>query len=320
MSEPIRLFVWAEAAQRDLIVRTVAAGGFHLLAAGGPEQSDAQSLSQSLDVPAVSDLRQAALREDIDVLWLLSPQPIEPEERRLLQERPFLTVTSEPRPSPGPEGVEDIESAGFARVVPLMRHSPGFLTARQALDEFGPVRSAQACFRSGPDQGSLLARLFDAMDVLLMLLGEADQIHATHAALATPPPGAIASVNGQLAASLDCPDGRCGAILVSNCPGPWSRQLTIIGDGGSLEVDDQACIWRHTAGGSDERDATPPRAMIDPGALVARHIERLLQRREEGEPAPENARLIALCSAVRLSARTGQVESPRTMLDMMSRT
>jgi hypothetical protein len=171
--------------------------------------------------------------------------------------------------------------------------------------------------RSGPGQGTLFARLFDAMDLVFTLCGVVETMDA---ALATPLPGVpdtLAGLHGHLTLNMRFPGNRCACVAVSDRAGAWFRGVTVLGDGGCLRINDSGFDW--IAPDADVLESHHDDRILSVGELVGEQISRLLKRLDVNEAPPDNARLLALCEAARLSCRTGQGEAPRKMFEMMKR-
>ena len=88
-------------------------------------------------------------------------------------------------------------------------------------------------------------------------------------------------------------------------------------EGGCLRLDDAGFEW--TSQDGDILDSHREKKTLNPGQLIAIQTMRLLDKQSTSEPPPDNAKLLAVCEAARLSCRTGQGEAPRRMLEMLSR-
>jgi len=95
----------------------------------------------------------------------------------------------------------------------------------------------------------------------------------------------------------------------------WHRAVTLLADAGCLRIDDRGFLWQPREGNAERQEASDAERG---GALVGHQVRRMLERRDHA-PAPDTARLLALCEAARLSCRTGHGETPSRMLEMSSR-
>lgn len=314
-----RLIVWAEPGQETLVREAIDRSGLTLAAVGSEEPSAAAGLSRSLAVEPAGNLRSAIQRTDVDLLWLATARPMDSSQRRLLRETGLPTASCQPIPATCQEVLADPAEARTARFVPLFRQSPGFSTACEALAEFGPPQTAALHLASGPGQGTLLARLFDALDLFRGLLGEALTMDAALAAAQGRVPETLGAMKGHMTLNTRFPGGGCGCALVSDAGGGWCRRLTLLGSGGRLQIEDRGFLWTSPDGRTIDSHR---QEQLSPGELVGLQLRRLLGHPPTGEPTePASAypTILAMCETALLSCRTGQTESPSKLREMLSR-
>ena len=176
MAEPIRMIAWAQANQESLVRDMVRKSGFELVGIVAATSGEAAELCTALDVERIDKLRDAILHADIQLLWLAASEPIQADERHLIRQQTTPTISIEPRPGSIAHLQADPAEADTARFVPLMRHSPGYRAAQEVFEQFGPRQCVNVSFRSGPGEGSLFARLFDAIDLLEVLCGDVEMM------------------------------------------------------------------------------------------------------------------------------------------------
>jgi hypothetical protein len=259
----------------------------------------------------------------------------------------------------GPKG-EPGEDAGAARGMaglgawafpaPLWRRSGPVQDALTMLEQFGPVRTCSVQVLGSPHEGSLGARLFDAMDLAQLLMGEPDRIDAAYIA---PGAGALRAVHplpgetlrgleGDLTASLRLSGGRGATITASNQSGRFECLLVLIGERGRIRVDQAGLEWTGLDGHVIDRsrlrphrrpavrrsDTTPtsPDAPDAPAGArspaprseavrpLADQIRRYLHEGTAAATGLNYARVLAMAQAALLSARTGEAESPATLM------
>jgi hypothetical protein len=322
MSDRPRLIAWVERGQEKVVIDAVAAADLHLIGIGATATATADAMSLALAVPRVDDLRQAILREDADVLWLVAPERIEADERRLIREVGRPAISSEPRPVAVADLLMNPEEATTAHFVPLFRRSPGYRGAMDLIEEFGRPQCAAVEFCSTGGEGTLFARLFDAVDAVEALCGPAETIDA---ALAGAPgaagavPESLEHLHGHLTASIRFADDCCAALVASDAAGAWRRRLTLLSRAGRLTITDAGSAFISADGRRIE--SHPDDDPLSPGALIGMQIMRLLEHRDASATAlpPDTTRLLALCEAARLSCRTGQGETPARLLEMLSK-
>ena len=314
-----RLIVWAEPGQETLVREAIDRSGLTLAAVGSDEPSAAAGLSRSLAVEPAGNLRSAIQRTDVDLLWLATARPMDSSQRRLLRETGLPTASCQPIPATCQEVLADPAEARTAWFVPLFRQSPGFSTACEALADFGPPQTAALHLASGPGQGTLLARLFDALDLFRGLLGEEQTMDAALAAAQGRVPETLGAMKGHMTLNTRFPGGGCGCALVSDAGGGWCRQLTLLGSGGRLQIEDRGFLWTSPDGRTIDSHR---QEHLSPGELVGLQLRRLLGHPPTGEPTePASAYpiILAMCETALLSCRTGQTESPAKLREMLSR-
>ncbi|UCD74586.1 MAG: hypothetical protein JSV91_12455 [Phycisphaerales bacterium] len=318
MSKRQHIIVWADVEQGNLVRAAVRYADLHLAGIGSPSSSASAQLSDALKADRIEDLRQAIQTEDLDLLWLAAPHGVAVAERRLIREMGLRAISTEPRPVDISAAISDPSEADTADFVPLMRRSAGYRAASQVLEDFGPAQCVNVFLRSGEGEGTLIARLFDAMDVIDALCGEPETLDA---ALSSPLPGvpdSLAGLHGHLTVNLRFAGNRCACVAVSDLAGRWFRGVTVLGENGCLRINDAGFDWIARDGQIVEtlHDKQP----LSAGELVGEQIRRTLDSLDTTDPPPHNARLLALCESARLSCRTGQGETPRKVMEMMSRT
>ena len=198
----------------------------------------------------------------------------------------------------------------------MMRSSPGYRAAAEAIEQLGQRHCVNVSLRSGPGEGTLLARLLDAMDVVEALCGMPQTIDAALAGPLQGIPDSAADLRGHLTANMRFLENLCACIAVSDSAGCWFRGVTILGEGGSVRITDAGFDWIAPDGRVVE---SHEQAMMPPGRLVGMEIKRMIERADSTEPPLDHARLLGLCEAARLSCRTGEAEEPAKVLEVLSR-
>lgn len=300
-----RTIVWAEPEQESLLRDVLETAGLDLVAIGAPTARGASALAKSFDVASFEELRQAARRDDADLLWLMAPAPLTADERRALGDGPLRVLSSEPRPLDA--DVLHVDPPGVAPVdfVPCMRRSPGYRTTIDTRAEFGRPATLLIEMGAPPAAGSLFARLYDAMDLLVDLAGEVVTLDAALAGSLPGVPERLPDLRGHMTVNTRLADGSCAAIVVSSEAGAWFRNVRLLGPRGSLRFDDARYAWDGDdvaeTGGPDERPSL--------ATLIADEIDRGPGPMDA--LVPDTADVLALCESARLSARTGDGETPR---------
>ncbi len=318
MSEPAKIMVWASRLQEELLRDVFADGAMTLLAVGSDESATTADLASTHGAERLEDLRQALHRDDADLLWLAGPVDLEPATLKLIGQKSLPVLSSFPQPGSIGELVPHAEDAGSIRFLPLMRRSGGFRAAEEVFESFGRAECLNVSFRSSPDAGSLFSRLYDAIDVVTRRCGEADTIDAALVSPTGETPESLGDLTGHMTINLRFPENRSACIAVSDRAGRWFRGVTMLGPGGCLRIDERQFEWIDPGGQVvDSHEEAEPQTTI--ASIVAEQLVRVLERRDDSEPPADHSRLMGLCEAARVSCRTGDGESPRSVLRMFSR-
>jgi hypothetical protein len=280
------------------------------------------------DAEIDSDPRHAVVTAPARIaLWLDEAALLdEPEIIDRARERGITLLTTEPWPSSieAARHFTDLPPAAAPVFVPQLRATRICADLVDSLADLGSVRSLTLAARAHPHEGSLAARLFDAMLLVHALLGLPETIDATHVPsdpLATPgaTPQALRTLHGDLSANFRF-SARCTAsIALSNHAGPWFRGLTLVTERGTIRATEHGLERFSPDGGF--LDASPPRIPeTDPGLrALADAISRTLDPRLPPPAPPDTPEVLAMCHAALLSARTTQAEPPATLLRMATR-
>lgn len=352
--------VWLNPDQLELVQAVAQLAGLTIVAAGTSQAGRSGEMAQALGGEPLTDLRNAIASTKVDLVLLAAAdrfgeqRPAEDADvLRQAAQRGAAVATLEPLPAAlvelvaGAQGadIETIRGAGsavarWARFVPLSRGTRALRDAHDIIAQFGTVRAASIECLGAPAHGTLGARLLDAMDLALTVVGEPETIDAAflgaHAgqAVHTLPGETLRGLHGDLTAHLRFADGRACSILASNQAGRWERVITLIGSGGRLRIYNDGFEWIGIGGEKLDqsrtrratRDAfkppTPKAAEIDApsgcAAAIAEQVATLLRTgpSDTSTGVLDLSRVLALGQAALLSARTGEGESPGTILRM----
>jgi hypothetical protein len=339
--------VWLDPAQGPLVQALVEAGEISIAAWGCPGGTRGAEGPQGPHFDAanrVDDLRLALATRDIRAVLLAASAsfdssagdpPIEDADLlRLCRSRGIAALALEPVPA----SVRDAAAAEASHwaetccFVTLFRRAPGLSGLGELLDAFGPARTISVSFRSGHGQGSLGARLFDAMHLVHSIMGVPESIDAavvTHVAssgVRVAPGESLRRLTGDLTANLRFAGAKAAAISLSDRAGRWFRGVAVIGEAGCLRLDETGVEridqqgrtvertgpkrQRRVAGGADES--------VDVAAMsaITEGVRRALDPRTQRSEPMDYIAVLSMCEAAMLSARTGQPESPATVLRM----
>jgi len=323
-----RLLAHIAPAQADLLAHIAARAGLrvtHLSLAAG--DSD-RSLLDRFEAEPVSDLRHALTAADVDAALIMSTADREeaaaleePAVARAARERNLKILSLEPTPQALVAAMT--ESPTAALFGPRFRRTPGFRAASEALHNFGEVATLGFSARSAAGQSRLPARLLDAMDCALALLDLPESIDASvrgpraASGLRLAAGSALRALAGDLTANLRFPDGRSASLILTDRGGRWFRGATLLGEQGCIRVDENAFEWMDASGALIDSFQSEPDVDTPPAArVIGDALADLLDPRAEPAAPLDTRRALAMAEAALLSARTGQPESPATMLKM----
>jgi len=313
------------------------------------------------DLPVVDEFRSALAKAQSGIVLMLSPPSgpaIDAGQLDAVRSRGVKLASLEPMPASvldlqdptltppepmdagivlgsgaGPAPSSDTLAAfsPVATFCPLWRASHPVRSAAEVLAQLGTVRTLLVESLAGPGEGSLGARLFDACDAAVWLLGQPDRVDAAYApaqrsrGVHVAPPQSLAGLSGDMTVNLRYADGRCAAIVASDRAGRWSRCVTLIGEHGRMRVFDDGFVWFSLAGAIV--DASRDESRIRGGAAadsphraaagaIAEQLQRLLDPQIPSPPPIDDVGVLATAGAALLSARTGEGESPATLRRM----
>jgi hypothetical protein len=211
--------------------------------------------------------------------------------------------------------------------VPRLRSTRGVADALEAMESFGAPRFAGVRAVSRAGEGSLGARLVDAIDALLAFIGEPDQVYAAYAparhtrggagggAVHALPGESLRGLHGEVTVSMAYADGRAASVFASDQGGRWSRRITIVAESGQMDAGERAALWR----GQDADVADEALGEASVVEAVGEQLGRVLDgagAAGASGPPMDHASVLAVAGAALLSVRTGEAESPRTILRM----
>jgi hypothetical protein len=364
------LLVWLDPEQVPLVRAAVEAAGLDIVAAGSPRTGRSGEVAARLaegtggSVEAADDLRAALASGRWDAAFLAAPgsfgaladaQSGDREALRACRSRGAIVAALEPIPASAlqladGQWLEDGDAAADGgaepvHLVPLARAAGPWLSATEVMADFGPVRTLVLEAWCRPHEGSLGARLLDAMDLALSVLGEPEGIDAAYVwpgtsaggpsgggggGLRRLPGDSLRGLQGTLTANLRFADGRAACLALSDHGARWGRTITLLGPGGRLRIYDDGFEWidpegvrAHASRGIGAGRPGPERAQPESrsAAVLAEALGNMLGSAAGGHDRRRQApldlrRALAMAGAALLSARTGEGESPDTIRKM----
>lgn len=222
----------------------------------------------------------------------------------------------------------------WAEFAPLSRATRPVAELRELLPALGPVRSIAVQALGAPAHGSLGARLFDAADLVLALLGQPESVHAVcttpvavRGAHAGPPAADhLRGLTGDISISMRFDGNRAGTLLASNQAGDADLAVTVLAQNGRATIRRGTLAWISADGGSTDQPVVRPARALAAGwkaepddqasftAILARQTRAFAESGVGLTEQVDVASTLAFAQAALLSARTGEPESPATML------
>lgn len=329
-SPPINTLCWLRADQVALVRAVASRGNLNIVAAGTEDRGRSAAVAAELapQARAESDLRAALSATDAGVVLLadagdFGELPADASAVAAARARGALICSLEPIP-PSVSATSAAEWSQVAAAAPLHAQvvnlaspesNPAMREARHTLESFGAMTALAVSVTAGPEVGSLGARLYAAMDLLFLFAGQPEVVSAQIVqprALRGGRFEKLAQLQGTLTASVRFADQRAAAILASNQNGPWRHGVTILGEGGCLRVWDAGFVWTDPSGRIVDEHRTDPPADAEPAPAGLE--QRLRNAIESPRPHAHNAIVLAMAETALLSARTGNAESPSTLL------
>lgn len=354
-TSPTPVLAWLEPSQQPLLEAVAARAKLRIVGAGSPASSARAGAIRIEGAQEFTDLRSVLTSTEAAAVLLMTGAGAEPiaatgeqsplrdaELLRLCQSRSMAVLPLEPLPSSAADlaalaPAANSEHWGWTPMLPLLARSRVFFDAAEALQAFGPPRTLSISFWSGPGQGSLASRLFDASLLAHTLLGVPESIDASVvtrvsvSGVRMAPGETLRDLRGDLTANLRYAGAKAASFSLSDRGGRWFRGVSIVGDAGRLRFDEK-CFEHITVEGTTADSSAPPRRrsgsaavppeLADVGAAeaIAEAISRALDPHALKAPPLDLAAVLATCDAAILSARTGQPESPATILRMAGST
>jgi len=312
--------LWCDATRAPLVRRLlVELPELAVLAVGGPRRGDVAELAESVGLTAYDDLRQMLIDHPAGYLLLATAEGFQTVDLATALDEAIDVLTLEPILSLSEAMIAERgeRPVGRLMLVPGFRAAPAWLAAADPAQALGPVGSLAISSVGGRAQVSLLARLADALDLALSLLGLPDQLDAALSGPLTEPPGDPRGLTGHLTVNLHFADQAGATLQVSDRASVHRRSLLAVGRDATLILDDHRYqLFAHDHDeAADPLDQTegPAPLIADPARLIAAQWRNLIAGRGQFRPYDRRA-VIGCCQAALLSVRTGQSESTDKLL------
>jgi hypothetical protein len=280
------LVAWILPHQVTLAKDVAKAANLKLVAVGTSDQTNLSDLGATLKTETCDDIRLMSTEYEDATFWIAEPTAYDISLCELLRNREMPTVTTTPLSGSMDELVAESGKTPAAKYIPLFRRSTCFGEATDNIEQFGLALSAHCTMTCSDVEGTLWARLFDAMDCINNLFGTPEIVQAF--LYSSKVPDEPSDLLGHMTVNLQFQQQRCATLLLSD-QSSWKREMQMIGSEHSITFgDDNASPAQLIADGIHSSEAT----MAD---------------------AP---RVLALCEAARLSCLTGASEQPSRVLEM----
>jgi len=311
---------WSGPRSRDYILETARSSGLRFLSAGSDDESTARHLSEELQLESYDDaLRGPA---DCGASALLCGDP---HLDILPHVRAGRTVCSlEPLAPRTHHDDRPANIGGFPG-------SRGFRAAEQIIPDFGAIASVHMISHCGPGQGSLGARLHDAMSTFHRLLGTAElvdgmlvgandaQSHAPALSHVDATPERIGDLTGDIGVMARFLPRAVGTISASD-QSAWLRELHVVGARGMLRIDDAGVTWIDPTGAVIEQGQGEEDCFRLAADQAGSDLKECLAGNWASVDPVDIAAVDVACEAVRLSCRTRAPESVQLLREVMERT
>jgi len=323
--------IWCEPEHAEFARALADRAGLRIVAFGTPG-NDHEPVEGASAIP---DMRHALVSTDADLALLTTDRASsdDPPAGDLLEDADHLREARKRigailATCPVPSSVHLAPLPGEAdrapvRFAPRFTSRPAFRDAREAMETFEPVRSLAFAARCAPAHGTLAARLLDAMLAVHAVLGVPESVDAaviTHqhsAGIHRAPPEALGALRGDLTANLRFAASRSATLALSDRAGRWFRGMTLVGSHGCVRIDDEGFESIDPEGRTIDSSsaARETDAEEDPALrVISREIERTLDPHASRPDQQDMREVLSMCQSAILSARTGEPESPDTIL------
>ncbi len=275
------MIAWLEPHQVGLLRAIALKADLAIVGAGSPSRGQSTTVATMLGCDTIDDLRQALVEPRATVLLVLTRPDLDFAQ---LAPTTMKIATLEPIPdsalapvagdwSPASTGPK----ATPVHFMPLVRFSEPVRAASELLTTFGEISALAHESLCQPGEGSLGARLFAAMDLVHLLVGEPDTIDAAFVPTSVPgaapsqPGETLGGLHGTITANMRFVGQRSAAIVASNQAGRWNNTTTLIGAGGRMRLFDDGFEWIDPAGKKlDEMRPKRGRAPAAPRTTAAK--------------------------------------------------
>ena len=313
MAEPT-VIIWTDADRVRLVAEVLDRMGSAVRAVGigGPRHAAVAQLAQDHHCPSCDDFRKLMVEGSAGFVLLATWRGVSRAELASGVDPGAVVLALEPP-------LTAALPAALPRLVPMpaFTAAAGWTAAADPADVLGEPQLIRFTSLGAKDDWSLLARLYDAWQTVVHLADLPETIDASLTGPLGQVPDDLRGLTGHLAAHARLPgrtENAAAVLELSDRVGPHRRSLHVIATEAQWHVDDLGYQLRRPDGHllDEHRPARPAIGLAD---LITAQWQGLLGQGAL-RPAPDHAAILACCQATRLSAHTGQPESPLKLLEM----
>ena len=329
VTQPKTAIIWTDEPRLEAARSIAAEAGLRVVAAGCPAAERAAAVAAELDCQPRSDLRATLAQADADVVLICSPgrfgathDEADAESVRAAASRGTRVHTLEPVPA-GPDAAtggawlkqrDGRRAVDAARRVPSPMMGAGLREGRELLATLGAIRSLAVTSGGPRAHGSAGARLADAAAVLYALVGVPEHVDAASGPIDARSDASVPHRISGAAISLVAryADGRTATLVASDAWAVDELRVDALTEDGRVQMSTNGFVWYSGDGTQRDRHDAPR-----PASWPARVASEML-RADAASAAPgEPLAVLAIVEAAVLSTRTGQAESPETVLRLL---
>ena len=289
--KPIYFVAWIAPSQAELLLKVQKMKGVKCVAVGTSDLNASPDIANALKTEQCPDIRTMVTQYDESPIWIAEPSAYDSSLCELLRSRTTTSITSTPLTGSLMELVDEAGKIPAAFYVPLLRRSNTHGELLDNIEQFGLPKLLNITMTCAPDEGTLSARLFDAMDFIDNVIGTPDTVHAICDSDVVPEEAC--DLRGNMTVHLSFAGQRSATLLLSDQT-KWHRSVYAINKGHSLLIKDDASF----------------------AALIHSAISTC-SKLSSGHTHADAPRVLALCEAARLSCLTGSPEHSSSILGML---
>ncbi len=289
--KPISFVAWIASTQTDLLLEVQKLKDLKCIAVGTSDLNSSTEIANALKTEHCADLRTMITQYEDALLWIAEPSAYDSSLCELLRSRTAPSITSTPLTGSLMELVDEAGKIPAAFYVPLLRRSKPHGELLDDIEQFGLPELLHITMTCSQSEGTLSARLFDAMDFIDNVIGTPETIHAICDSKVVPEEAC--DLRGNMTVHLKFADQRSATLLLSDQT-EWHRSVYAVNKDHSLLTEDDASF----------------------APLVHRAIEACNEL-SSGHMHANAPRVLALCEAARLSCLTGTAEHSSSILEML---